>query len=73
MRKYKKVFNLGSRKFPILKYRKYKKFFRVAIFRKKYKKFFSRKNFEVGVVKYKKRFNLRTRKFHFTKYKKKSF
>ena len=35
--------------------------------------FFSRKDFEVGVVKYKKLFNLRARKFHFTKYKKNIF
>ena len=45
-------------------------FFRAGFF---WKLFFSRKDFEVGVVKYKKLFNLRARKFHFTKYKKNIF
>ena len=47
-------------------------FFRAGFFLEK-KCFFSRKDFEVGVVKYKKLFNLGARKFHFTKYKKKHF
>ena len=71
MKKYIKIFNLGVKKFHFLKYEKYKKFFQSGFFRKKNKKLFSMKNFEVVVVKYKKCFNLREPTFHFTKYKKK--
>ena len=70
LKKYIKIFNLGVKKFHFLKYEKYKKFFQSGFFRKKNKKLFSMKNFEVVVVKYKKCFNLREPTFHFTKYKK---
>ena len=66
-----KFSNLRARKFHFLKHRK---FFRSWTFSgKKYKKFFSRKTFEVEIVKYKTFFNLRARKFHFMEYKKSVF
>ena len=65
-----KFSNLRARKFHFLKHRK---FFRSWTFSEKNIRNFSRRTFEVEIVKYKTFFNLRARKFHFMEYKKNVF